>query len=64
MEGFDETFGNVVHSRYSYLSSEIEVGARFLPAYHTDEDGKVVIDINDLHKFEKLPFQESVLNND
>ena len=54
MEGFDETFGNVVHSRFSYLADEIEVGAKFQPAFQTDEEGNVVLDINDLHKYDKV----------
>ena len=60
MEGFDETFGNTVHSRYSYLSSEIEVGGKFKPAFNTDEEGNVVIDIRDLHKYEKVPYKQPV----
>ena len=63
MEGFDETFGNVVHSRFSYLSSEIEIGARFVPAFHTGKDGKVVLNVHDLHAFEKVPFDKEEMSN-
>jgi inward rectifier potassium channel len=63
IEGFDETFGNVVHSRYSYHSREIEVGAKYMPAYHTDKEGNVVLDVKDLHVFENVPFEKSEMEN-
>ncbi|NNF21917.1 MAG: hypothetical protein HKN67_08240 [Saprospiraceae bacterium] len=63
MEGFDETFGNVVHSRYSYLPSEIEIGAKFQPAFKTDKKGNVILDMDDLHIFDKVPYQQSEMGN-
>ncbi len=54
IEAFDETFSQVVHSHYSYLSEDVEYGARFLKPYQTQESGDIILDIRDLHKFEKV----------
>ena len=51
---FDETFGQIVHSRYSYLSEDIEYGAKFLKSYRTEESGEIILDVRDLHKYEKV----------
>ena len=34
MKGYDDTFSQIVHSRYSYRDDEIVWGAKFLPAFH------------------------------
>jgi inward rectifier potassium channel len=53
VKGFDDTFSQVVHSRYSYSNLDIIWGGKFLKAYSTDESGKIVFDLNDIHKFMK-----------
>jgi len=53
VKGFDDTFSQVVHSRYSYSNEDIVWGGKFLKAYSTDESGKIVFDLNDIHKFVK-----------
>jgi inward rectifier potassium channel len=46
IQGFDDTFSQVVHARYSYRHDEIAWGAKFLPAFHIDPDGDLVVDLN------------------
>ncbi|HYL76793.1 MAG TPA: ion channel [Bryobacteraceae bacterium] len=45
MQGFDDTFSQVVHSRYSYRHDEIAWGAKFLPAFEVDPQGDLVLDL-------------------
>lgn len=53
IKGFDDTFGQDVHSRFSYKYSEIVFNARFKSAYHTNS-GRTVMDINKIHDHELL----------
>ncbi|HUI78241.1 MAG TPA: ion channel [Bryobacteraceae bacterium] len=46
MKGFDDTFSQTVHSRYSYLYHEILWGARFAPAFSIDPAGDIVLEVN------------------
>ena len=54
ISGFDDTFNQTVHSRFSYTAEEIVWNARFLRAFSVGEDGQVIMDLNDLDKFEIL----------
>ncbi|MDQ1474648.1 MAG: inward rectifier potassium channel [Bryobacterales bacterium] len=42
VKGFDETFSQIVHSRYSYRADEIVWGAKFLPAFRVEATGMVL----------------------
>jgi inward rectifier potassium channel len=53
IKGFDETFGQTVHSRYSYRFDEIIWGARFVPAFSIDDEGELVLHHEDLNKMEQ-----------
>ena len=53
LRGFDETFGQQVHARYSYISDEIVWGAKFIKNFSTDENGEIILDIEGVHLFEK-----------
>jgi len=44
IKGFDDTFSQVVHSRYSYRWDEIEWSARFVPAFDVAPEGHLVLD--------------------
>jgi inward rectifier potassium channel len=46
IKGFDDTFSQTVHSRYSYRYDEIAWGARFAPAFDTDAEGALVLEVN------------------
>ena len=45
MRGFDDTFGQNVHARYSYRYDEISWGARFSPAFEVEASGDLLIDL-------------------
>lgn len=54
IKGFDDTFSQTVHSRYSYTLQDIVFNAKFLPAFHTKSDGTTTIDVADIHLYKKL----------
>src|SRR5215472_5154611 len=46
IKGFDDTFSQTVHSRYSYRFDEIAWGARFVPAFATNFHGDLVLEVD------------------
>jgi inward rectifier potassium channel len=48
VKGFDETFSQVVHSRYSYRADELVWGAQFLPTFSVGPKGDLVLELNKL----------------
>jgi inward rectifier potassium channel len=46
IQGFDDTFSQVVHARYSYRHDEIVWGAKFVPAFRVDPSGDLELDVN------------------
>jgi inward rectifier potassium channel len=48
IEGFDDTFSQVVHSMYSYRHDEIVWGAKFVPAFKVDSKGDLVVEVDRL----------------
>jgi len=51
----NDTFSQTVHSRYSYKGTDIVEGVRFKPLkQEADKNGRVVISVTDIHKFEKV----------
>jgi len=54
IKGFDDTFSQTVNSRYSYRFDEMVWGAKFDPAFHIDENGSMVLDVNDVGKFTRV----------
>ena len=61
VKGFDDTFSQEVHARYSYRFEEIVWDATFLPATDTDYKGEVILDMKQLHRFDLTPLPENVL---
>ena len=59
IKGFDDTFSQQVHSRYSYRAEEIIEGARFTKAYSSDDQGIVLFPIQNIHNFEKTDVPQS-----
>ena len=53
IRGFDDTFSQVVNARCSYRHDEILWGYRFLPAFHNDEDGHLVLDLAKIDDVQK-----------
>ena len=46
VKGFDDTFSQTVHARYSYRHDEIVWGARFQTAFFVDPGGDLVLELN------------------
>jgi len=53
IKAFDDTFGQFVHSRYSYRFDEIHWGAKFLPAFSVTKEGDMSLELNRLNEVEK-----------
>lgn len=54
IKGFDETFGQVVHSRFSYLYTDFIWNAKFKKPFYTDEEGDVIFRLNQLHDYDDM----------
>jgi len=54
IKGFDDTFSQVVNARRSYRHDEIEWGAKFNPAFHIDEVGEIVLNVDQVSSFTPL----------
>jgi len=54
IKGYDEGFGEHIHSRYSYLFEDIIWGAKFVPAFHVDEKGMAVLDYDKLSNYDEV----------
>lgn len=54
LKGFDDTFSQTVHARYSYRAPEIIWDAKFIPAFHIEPDGNYLLDLARVSDFEKL----------
>jgi inward rectifier potassium channel len=54
IKGFDETFGQTVHARYSYRFDELIWGAKFNTAFSIDANGDVILHLDDINKMEHV----------
>lgn len=52
VKGFDETFSQVVHSRYSYRADEIVWGAKFSPAFRVEPEG-MLLELDKVSRFDR-----------
>jgi inward rectifier potassium channel len=59
IKGYDETYGDNVHSRYSYLYEDIVWGAKFLPAFHVHKGGAAVLDVDKISSYEKVELHKA-----
>jgi len=46
LKGYDDTFNQMVHSRYSYRYDDIVWGRRFAPAFHLNADGDFILEVD------------------
>lgn len=46
IKGFDDTFSQTVNARYSYRYDEMAWGARFSSAFHIDNSGNMVLEVD------------------
>ncbi|MBV9759979.1 MAG: hypothetical protein JO340_05400 [Acidobacteriaceae bacterium] len=54
ISGFDDTFGQTVHTRFSYRYDEIVWGAKFAPAFEIDREGTLVIEVDRVSEIEHI----------
>ncbi len=54
MSAYDDTFGQTVHSRSSYIGSEIICNAKFRRPFYTDSNGNTVMDVLSLGAYDVL----------
>jgi inward rectifier potassium channel len=59
MKGFDDTFGQTVHARYSYRYDEITWGARFVAAFDFDEEGNMHVEVNKVGLLEPVTLPQA-----
>lgn len=55
IKGFSETYGQVLHSRTSYVHDEVVWNAKFKVPYSKVKDGNTHFDLALMHEYEKLP---------
>ena len=55
VKGFDEMFSQQVHRRFSYTLNELKLGYRFKRAFHVNDDGEIVLDLEKLDDIEPEP---------
>jgi inward rectifier potassium channel len=60
IRGFDDTFGQNVHARYSYRYDEIVWGARFSPAFAVEASGDMAIDLERIGSLMPAPLEDSL----
>ena len=54
VKGYDEGFGNIIYSRFSYRYNEIRWNERFKKAFETDEVGNTIFNLLRLHETEPV----------
>jgi len=54
IKGFDESFSQVVHTRYSYRWDEVEWSARFVPVFEVSPAGHLVLDVRRISDFARV----------
>jgi inward rectifier potassium channel len=46
IKGFDDTFSQTVHARYSYRYDELTWSAKFNPAFEIDPSGVLILNVD------------------
>lgn len=54
LKGYDDTFDQMVHIRYSYKVDELVVGGKFESAYYHDEDGMIILEVDKVGSYKKV----------
>lgn len=52
LKAFDDTFSQTVHSRTSYQYDEMVWGAKFVPVFDRDEEGRIILNLNKIDDFD------------
>jgi hypothetical protein len=48
VSGFDDSAKQMIYSKYSYISKDIHIDKKFLPAFSIAESGSTVFNINEI----------------
>lgn len=51
ISGFDDTFSQNVHTRYSYTANEIELNQKFKKNFYISEEGEVILRLDQMNDF-------------
>jgi inward rectifier potassium channel len=51
VKGFDETFSQTVNTRFSYRYDEFAWDAKFAPAFHINDQGQIVLEVDQVGRF-------------
>ncbi len=54
ISGFDDTFNQDVHARFSYTAEEFEFDAKFKPAFELLDSGEAKMNIENIHHYDKI----------
>lgn len=54
LKGFDDTFSQTVHNRYSYTADEVVWGAKFENIYGVDNDGNGTVALEKISNYTKI----------
>ncbi len=57
LRSFDDTFSQTVHSRTQYQAHEIIWGAKFIPAFDRDSEGRIILDLSKISNYEVYKFE-------
>ena len=52
LKGFDDTFSQSVHVRFSYKAEEVIWGAKFLNVFDIEKDGTGIVALDKIGEFE------------
>jgi inward rectifier potassium channel len=61
IQGFDDTFSQTVHARYSYRFDEIIWGAKFVPAFDIEAQGDLLLKVDKVSEIELAPLPAGAL---
>ena len=54
IQGFDDTFSQVVHSRYSYRHDDMVWGARFTPSFKVGAKGDLIVEVDRISEIRRV----------
>ncbi len=54
LQGFDDTFSQLVHSRYSYPHDDFIWGAKFLPSFKVDAKGGLIVEVDRIDELKRV----------
>jgi inward rectifier potassium channel len=58
LRSFDDAFSQNIHSRTAYQYDEIIWGAKFKPAFERADNGRIILDLSKISKYEMVELPE------